>query len=576
MSKNRINNIEEIINNKVIFSIIIATAFAFNICLFAPLEFFYLNVFDLWFTVDYVLPSLIIIFCLVFLLIFGICVLTKNKIHTITCKIIFAIFIGLYIQGNFLNIGYKVLDGNEIDWNSMIVKGIINTLIWSAIIIIPFIIKWLRNEKNFRKFAAIISSLIVLVQVVTLIIITNMDYSGSENSNIDLDEPFYLDKTNMFNLSEEENIIVFVSDTFEATYMNEVLEAHPEYKELLKDFTYFDNTTGASVMTYTSMPTILTGEVLSVGKHLKQSIKQCFDDSELYTTLIKNGYDVELYTDPNLVPYEDNNVVSNKINKKLILDVKSKAKLSSLLLECVLYKYSPHFLKSNFVVNTSEFNKISPENVNQYIIDDVEFNKELILDGIETNNKNKTYKLYHLNGVHSPYTVNENIEYDLSDEYKSKFETEKIDNQAVASLKILLNYVDELKKADVYDNTTIILLADHGFHNCYHVNLLVKKANETKDFSISHAPIAIAADFIPTILNAATNSKDYGKDIWDYEEDEIRKRYIYNYAFTNGDNMYNILYKLIIATESEASKNDKYYIYHKEYADKEEVLRNKK
>ncbi len=552
----------EKLKSKKINDFIIALVFTFNICFFAPLEFYLVNIFDFWFSIDYILPTLIITFFIIFIITFLLCKIIKCNI---LIKVLFTLTVCLYIQGNYLNIGYGVLNGEDVNWKSMIAKGIVNTLIWIVLLLIPFFIKNLKKDDNFRIFSTLTLIFVLLIEIFSLGMIVLWNNVYSSNNNEIINSSFYLDANNIFELSKEENIILIISDTFEATYMNNILKEIPEYRYKLKDFTYFDNTTGTSLMTYSSMPTILTGETCQVGKNLKENIKYCFDNTNLYNVLKECGYDIELYTDMNLIPSESSGIIDNKIDTKVILDTSSKIKISKLLYECVLYKYLPHFLKSNFKVDTLEFDKVNSRNVNRFSIDDVEFNKKLLNSGIQTNTENKKFKLYHLNGIHTPYIVNSNIEYDTSKDYLELDEDERRNNQIIASLDILVNYIEELKKSNVYDNTTIIFMADHGWENRYNINFMIKPAKENSEFKISHAPLAMTEDLIPTIENIASNSKYFGKDIWDYSEGDYRKRDIYNYTFTRGDNTYNVLSKVTVSTEDIASDENKYYISNAEY-----------
>ena len=109
--------------NSKISNIVLALAFAFNICLFAPLEFYCMNMFDFWFvTKDFIL-FVILGFLIVFGVNFVILNLFDGKKGNLFKKIIISLLIALYIQGNFLNVGYKKLDGSSEEWNSMIGKA---------------------------------------------------------------------------------------------------------------------------------------------------------------------------------------------------------------------------------------------------------------------------------------------------------------------------------------------------------------------------------------------------------------------------------------------------------------------
>ena len=225
------------LKSKKINAILVISAFIFNILIFAPLEIYYTNKNEFWFKIKDFLPITIVvsIVILIFLTLLLLILKKKDK-KQILIKAIFALTTGLYIQGNFLNFGYNVLDGSKIDWVSMIDKGLMNTAIWLLIIIFPYLFKKLKKEKNFRTFTSIVSIFIILIEITTLttVIINQEEPTQKEDNVVNA-----LSNDNIFNLSKDENIIIFMSDTFEATYMNQIIEQSPEYKEKLKDFFLF-------------------------------------------------------------------------------------------------------------------------------------------------------------------------------------------------------------------------------------------------------------------------------------------------------------------------------------------------
>lgn len=555
----------KIFEDKLVTSFILSLGLVFNILIFGPIEIYYTNVIDFWFPPTTIIPIIVVVSFIIFLSLFSVLQYTNGKTRKILSRIIFTFNICLYIQGNFLNIGYSVLDGSTVDWNSMIKKGIINTLFWLFLIIFPYNLKKMKKDENFWKYQSITTLAIFLVQLLTLYAVIAGIELGLDNSNL-ANKDYYLDQSNMFNLSEENNIVLFVSDTFEGTYMNELLEEKPEYKEKLKDFTYFDNTTTTSTQTFMSMPIIFTGESSQTGNNLQENLDYCFNNTEFYDVLKEYNYTTEIYTEPALIPFNSGEVISNKVNGKLLLPLGSRIKLTGNVYKMVLYRYMPHFLKMPFYMYGTEMNTFDSVNIDRYMLDDVRFN-ELLKNGIKSEYPTNSFKIYHLNGVHTPYTITEDIEENNTEEYiLGVDENERRLKQAEASIKILLNYVEELKESNVYDNTTIIFIADHGWTNRYYTTLMIKPVNVNSDFEISHAPISLLEDLHPTILNIASNSKDYGKDIWDYQEGEERIRKIYNYTFTRGDNVYKILSKITVETRGDASDIDSYYIAKEEYA----------
>ena len=564
----------EKINNKKINYILVISAFVFNLLIFAPLEIYYTNKSELWFNVKEFLPIVLIISILVFL--FLLLIVEKlNKKRKLFVNILFSLLLGLYIQGNFLNFGYGVLDGSEIKWNSMIGKAIINTIIWIIILLLPFVFKKLKKEEKFTMISSIISAGIIAIEIITLTTLiatqkTNRDNLGLENKNI-------------FNLSKKENIIVFMADTFEAKYMNKILEENPEYKNKLEDFTYFDNCTGVSTFTYSSLPTLFTGEECQVGKTLEENLEYCFKKTKLYNVLEKNNYSAEIYTEKALMPndYKIKNL-SNDINLSHDLITNSKVTLN--MYKYTLYRYMPHVLKPNFYLTNNDFNQIKAKDKSvdyksgTYYLEDIEFNTDLINEGITASSKKNSFKFYHMNGIHGPFNTTEEIEYNNTVSYSKFSEETRMCNEAKASINILYNYVNELKEAGIYDQTTIIFLADHGYENRFHITLLVKKANDRHEFNVSSAPVSLKDDLIPTILNTATKSKDYGKDFFDYKENETRTRqttdYVYESYMYTGDR-HKVFSKITYQTESHAQDSKAYYIADEQYLNENKELTQK-
>lgn len=561
--------------NKIISSILISLGFVFNLLIFAPLEFYFLNIYDFWFPIKFVLPIIIINSIICFIILFLILQKTSEKKRLIIGKIIFSLFLCLYIQGNFLNFGYGQLNGAEIAWKDTVVKGIKNIIIWGIIFSLPFIIRPLKKEKNFNIFSAALSTFIILIESSTLIFVMYQNYFSNFGLEYQMSKSFYLDNSKMFSMSKDENILYIVADSIESDTVKTALEQYPELQKKLSDFTFFDNATGVSWLTYMSMPTMMTGERIDVGVSLQDNINNCFKNSKMYDVLSNEGYKTEFYSELTLLPTkEKEGLITNKVDKQININKKAEVKLTNLLYECVLYKYMPHFVKPLFYLDTQDFSKVDGINSNAYFEDDVKLNNELVNNGVKTDLSSKSFKIVKLDGAHAPHNMTEDIEYDNSLKYLSLSDTKRDIYEVIASLKILSNYIDELKKAGVYDNTTIIWTSDHGMYNRYNPVLMIKRKNETnEEMIINSAPISFLEDLVPTILNIATDSKDYGKDVYDYDENIDRNRKLEIYTFSNNQNgqQYFIDSKITLGIDGLANDENNYYIIDEEFADSDKL-----
>ena len=82
-----------------------------------------------------------------------------------------------------------------------------------------------------------------------------------------------------------------------------------------------------------------------------------------------------------------------------------------------------------------------------------------------------------------------------------------------------------MKKNNIYENSTIFIVADHGGVSLYqNPALFVKFANVHKDFSVNSDPLTFAevrATFVSGFLE--NYEKTYGKDLMDYSLEELKE-----------------------------------------------------
>ena len=123
-------------------------------------------------------------------------------------------------------------------------------------------------------------------------------------------------------------------------------------------------------------------------------------------------------------------------------------------------------------------------NVDVYTLNDDEFHEELDNSGL-TIKYDKAYRVYHLMGPHAPYTLN-------SKGYSSDGgETDEI-TQTIGSLRIVEQYIRDMKEAGVYENSTIIITADHGrASEGYQQNhcVAIKERGTSHEYVVDSRPI---------------------------------------------------------------------------------------
>lgn len=491
----------------------------FTFFVFGPLQMYLTNKNEFWFKLTHILPTIILSFIMIFTILNLFAIIIPKKLKKYYAAFIFGLGFALYIQGNFINLNYGVLDGSEIDWNSYGYLGTINTIAWLMCLLLPVILTkiW---PIQVEKVIKIGSCFIVAVQALTLgALLISTDFSSQKKISVTGND--------MFSLSPEKNEIVFILDTFDASYMNKVLEEYPEYKEQFSDFTYYENTLGMYPTTKGALPHILTGEKYINNIPYNEYIEDAFNKTILYDTLISSGYDIGIYTTKTFLPSNSSGVFVNIIDK--YEKPSSYMDLGLMMYKSTAFSYFPHIVKKKFWFSSSDFNKyIAISDQNKHSPDNIDFYNRLLSDNLSINNDAYAFRLYHLDGVHPPYKTTSQLTYD--DNGTSLMEV------SLGSLNVILEYINQLKKSGLYDKTAIIVMADHGNTGLKQNPLLmIKPMNTRSEFKISSAPVSYD-DLLNTMLFLATGDSKYNPNVFSWSENDVRNRM---YLYYNWDDSWN-------------------------------------
>lgn len=486
---------------------------------FGALDFTIVSCEIVWFKVQtiimYALLQLIIVSTA--LILFGL--LLRGKARLIYSTFLFGLAIALYVQGNFLNQELSVLNGSTEIFSKSVV--IINLLIWTTIVITPFVL--CRFIKVWPKVMMYVILILWLTQTSTLA----FEVMSCNNSTV---KPMLTDK----DITEigNENIIVLIIDMVDKQYVEKILQNDTSYFDYLDGFTYFENCSGLFSATNSTIHYLLTGEEYHREKPSSVYSKEAFS-GDIYLKQLRNQYEIDLYTSSTYINVKDDELISNLIET----DVKSSSpyELVRAWYKVILHRYFPIILKNKVELNSKDYDIIqreySVDGISSYSMTNdkqIEFYQAICEKGL-TKTEKKLYKFIHLLGAHIPFSLTEDSTCDVSGN-STYLETTK------GCFNIVKSYVQLLKDEGVYDNSTIIVMSDHGAYNYNVTNpfLFVKPAGSTGEFKRSAVPVSWR-DFIPSIMTAAgMNENDkYGKAFWNIEDNEARDRQFYFYFQEN-------------------------------------------
>lgn len=505
---------------EVVPGIILAISCCFMLFFYAPLELYFTNKKEFWYDIYTLAPVMLVVFLAMAVLgsiLFLVLYCISKKLYQAGLVAVFIALVASYIQGNYLIRNLPPLDGSTVDWSRYSGERIKSIVLWVVVAAaVLILIKFIRMKK-FYSVVKIVPVCVFLMLGVTLatVCMTNQGFERKLQKSV-TDE-------NLLEMSGDSNLVILVLDAVDARTMTELMEVHPEYAEVFEDFTYYPNTVGAYGFTQMSIPYILSGEWFQNEQPFVEYSTDVYKNAQLFFSLEQEGYKMGMY-EPDLLSNDESVYRFDNIEscKSRISNYLSFAIVQTKL---VGLKYAPFDLKRFCVVDTAVFNLFQePEEDSQlFRWDNVSFYRALQTEPITQTNE-KCFKFIHIEGGHTPFRYDENVNIVENATYESNVE---------ASVTITKTWLEKLKEAGVYDNTAIIVMSDHGYteegegstlprHNPI---LFVKGINEKHEFEVSNAPISYEdLQEAYTRLRAGKG----GEEVFDAKEGDVRKRrYLY-------------------------------------------------
>ena len=499
--------------------------FSFMLCMFAPLEIFFTNRTEFWFSLTQILPIFLIVFGVVGLVFsFGGWYIHDKKVGMYVYGFLLCTLLYFYVQGNYVPREYGVLDGADIDWSSYVFYGVI-----SIVLILVFFIAWiaicLKIREKIYSIGMGICIVLGLTQLVTVgtLYIQNYLKAGEISNNIVVTEK------DILKLSRDNNILVFVLDSFDSFVMSDMVERDDgeSYKELFENFTYYPDTLGAYPTTKGALPQILTGKWYKNDKPYIDYLNEAYHNNKLYSTLQENNYSVGIYTSYRYLGENSDLFINVEKGKYTIKDYGTFINRMSKL---VAFNYMPHQIKKFFVMDTLAFDELkeSISEYDTYLTDVQDFYKRLNFDKITFTENVNCFRFYHIDGIHVPYTFDKNLD-------SRKNEAYEVYDEAAGNFTLLKVLFESLKEEGIYDNTSIVIMADHGYTG-YDQNplFMIKNAGHNQKFTVSDKKMTY--DYLADIFSALAMGIEVNEEYIDsLKTDDIPRKFIL-YSWDNSWN----------------------------------------
>ena len=518
--------------------IVVAVAIGFLVFLYAPVDLYCSNISEFWFDFGILIRAslgLFVISTVVLSLIYIILWLIHPVLYRIGLAGGFLGLLCTYIQGNFLVKNLPPLDGTSIRWEEYTALRTEDFVLWGVGLVIVVLMYIFLKKDLLSRAVMYLSGGLTLMLLITAVSVVFT--SGALEEKVHYQ--YGADK--QFVMSEDQNFVILLLDTVDSRTVAELLPEHPEYNEVFRDFTYFENTVGAYSCTERSVPYILSGDWYENDEPFDDYMKRMYRESPLFRNLQERGYNMEL-CDSEL--YMDDDVATMFSNIHHVdFGLSSYTRFAKPLLKLIGFRYAPFDLKKKCTFKTSAFAElIRVENTSEENscseLDHV-FKSQLDIQGITTEDSSKKFKFIHLNGAHVPYIYDKDM--NIINEWDGTYE-----QSTQATLVGAMDYIEQLRNSGAYDNTAIIVMSDHGFNGSLGQSgdatwmrqcalLLIKGRNEHHDtMQISQAPISFE-DLQEAYVRLLDGKQSDA--VFDWKEGDVRERRFLRYSFLDDSHM---------------------------------------
>lgn len=321
---------------------------------------------------------------------------------------------------------------------------------------------WVKKLLQSKYKKQIVFTLLALILILISQSITKSSSNGEffkKNDNLPK-----LSSTLSFSKNKE-NIIYIIPDMFMGMHMKKILEENPELKEVYSGFKWYPNTLSVSTNTCPSICSLYDGPNSNIDKLNMDNINTMGEKitkaSEIFSHKIRaKGYkltstqmvfsDIDKNTYDSYIPLWHSDW--NKWNKTLNIGGDKELDFTILWKNAMFYGL-PLFLKPKFYDDGNWIHIEEETNKNTILTQDANFIRLLpYISDTLTNDKNFIY--IHSEVTHSPWNL-------VNDMGELQMNVTSYENQKWF-IHSFAKWIIWMKANDVYDNTKIIMLSDHG------------------------------------------------------------------------------------------------------------------
>ncbi len=502
------------------------------LCALAPAVTLFTGIFELYagnreeleFAFADVLGSVLLTCLAVAAVLLAILLPLRGKAFRVASTVVAWLSLMFFLQGTFLNVGVNSLAADGVGMKVHPAWEIGNAVLWLATLggVLWLVLRLKKKEaREWLKLGVRLALILVIgAQMIPFAVTSLTTDVFAPKSDLARGRHILTEK-GMYEVSSEDNILIFVLDSFDADYVSDVTAEDPDFFEPLDGFTYYQDNMSWYTRTFPAAASMITGIKNDFSTDAATYFDKAYGSSVFLDDLRRNDYRINLYID-DYYAYRDAAALEGVVENVSVVEggytVENKGKLLLHLVGVATYRYMPIPVKRVFDLSTESFKGFVKYNGAEhpaYVSDDAVYFERLQENGLTVTSGQNQYMFIHMEGCHTPYRL---------DEFGKPAALSTAEATTKGCMRMIYAYMDELKRLGLYENATIVITGDHpgrfkDYENVPHPTLtaLFFKPKGSADVPLALSDAPVGQDLlIPSLVASAglDTATSYGDTYW--------------------------------------------------------------
>lgn len=351
-----------------------------------------------------------------------------------------------YVQAFFLNWSYGPLTGDAIDWRAFGGRGLVDIAVWSSIALLSLALLSRPRETAFG-----LAVLLLLQGGFALARLPWGAISGPGPAEAALDS-----RSRAARFSTKGNVLFVVLDAVQNDVAAEIFSERSDLRRAFDGFTFYSNAAGNFPTTEFSIGAMLSGVAWDQSVPKANYVSGPYAENTVLKAALNASYRTTFYSSKSQYCESVSGLSECQLYGELSSSRRRKAMIYQLL-ELSIFRASPQFIKEHIFADGkwllsdryggkfASFHEAEVNTVRRFVSD------------LAVDDGPPTFKFFHLLLTHGPIRLNEACQWGVHENSRATYRM-----QQTCGLSLVADILTGMRRLGVYDNSMIVIAADHG------------------------------------------------------------------------------------------------------------------